>query len=94
MDSLLMSVPWSGLGWGGLIFVTVLALIKGMIIPRSTHIEALRVRDDIINRERDVSDRLMSALRLLAEEHGTTTDKILAALPVEPEEVDRDDEPR
>ena len=83
MDALLSSVPWSGLGWGGLIFAAVLALIRGDLVPRRTHENALAARDDIIRRERVMSDRTMSALRLLAAEYGTTADKVLNALPTD-----------
>ena len=76
-------VPWSGLGWGGLIFAAVLALIRGDLVPRRTHESQLASRDDIIQRERAMSDRTMSALRLLAAEYGTTADKVLSALPTD-----------
>lgn len=76
-------VPWSGLGWGGLIFAAVLALIRGDLVPRRTHDSALAGRDDIIQRERALTDRAMSALRLLAAEYGTTADKVLSALPTD-----------
>ena len=76
-------IPWSGLGWGGLIFAAVLALIRGDLVPRRTHENALASRDDIIRRERVMSDRTMSALRLLAAEYGTTADKVLNALPTD-----------
>lgn len=82
MDALLATVPWSGLGWGGLIFAAVLALIRGDLVPRRTHDAALSAARDVIRRERSIADRAMSALHLLATEHGTTTDKILSALPV------------
>ena len=83
MDAILTAVPWSGLGWGGLIFAAVLALIRGDLVPRRTHESALASRDDIIQRERAMSDRTMSALRLLAAEYGTTADKVLNALPTD-----------
>lgn len=83
MDAILTAVPWSGLGWGGLIFAAVLALIRGDLVPRKTHESALASRDDIIQRERVMSDRAMGALRLLATEYGTTTDKVLNALPTD-----------
>lgn len=35
MDALAV-IPWSGLGWGGLIFAAVLALIRGELVPRRT----------------------------------------------------------
>lgn len=83
MDAILTAVPWSGLGWGGLIFAAVLALIRGDLVPRRTHESALASRDDIIQRERAMSDQTMSALRLLAAEYGTTADKVLNALPTD-----------
>ena len=92
MDALLTSVPWSGLGWGALIFVTVLGVIRGDIVTRREHNTALSARDETIRREREIADRSMAALRLLAEEHGTTTDRILSALPV-PKEEDHDATP-
>lgn len=83
IDALLTSVPWSGLGWGGLIFAAVLALIRGDLVPRRTHESALAARDDIIQRERALTDRAMSALRLVSAEYGTTADRVLSALPVD-----------
>lgn len=83
MDALLAAVPWSGLGWGGLIFAAVLFIIRGDLVPRSTHEDALEARDDIIRRERALTDRAMSALRLVATEYGTTADKVLSALPAD-----------
>lgn len=83
MDAILTTIPWSGLGWGGLIFAAVLALIRGELVPRRTHENALAVRDDIIQRERAMADRTMSALRLVAVEYGTTADRVLSALPVD-----------
>ena len=83
MDAILTTVPWSGLGWGGLIFAAVLALIRGELVPRRTHENALAVRDDIIRRERAMADRAMSALRLVSTEYGTTADKVLSALPTD-----------
>ena len=88
MDAILTSIPWSGFGWAGLIFATVLGLIRGDIVTRRENVTALRARDETIQRERQIADRSMAALRLLAEEHGTTTDRILSALPVAAEEVD------
>lgn len=82
MDALAM-IPWSGLGWGGLIFAAVLALIRGELVPRRTHENALASRDDIIRRERALTDRAMSALRLVSSEYGTTADKVLSALPTD-----------
>lgn len=43
MDALLTSVPWSGLGWGGLIFAAVLALIRGDLVSRRTHENGVRL---------------------------------------------------
>lgn len=82
MDAL-TGIPWSGLGWGGLIFAAVFALIRGELVPRSTHENALASRDDIIRRERALTDRAMSALRLVSSEYGTTADKVLSALPTD-----------
>lgn len=92
MDAILTSIPWSGFGWAGLIFATVLGLIRGDIVTRREHATALASRDETIRREREIADRSMAALRLLAEEHGTTTDRILSALPV-PKEEDHDATP-
>ena len=76
------SIPWSYMGPGTVLFIAILAIIRGDLVVRKNHEEALAQRDDVIRRERDIADRSMAALRLLAEEHGTTTDKILSALPV------------
>lgn len=82
LDVLLTSVPWAGLGWGAIILIAVREVFKGDIVPGKTHREALAQRDEVIRRERHMADRLMSALQLLATEHGTTTDKILSSLPL------------
>lgn len=34
MDVILTAVPWSGLGWGGLIFVVVLGMVRGDVVTR------------------------------------------------------------
>lgn len=84
----MVAVPWSYLGPGTVLFIAILAIIRGDLVVRKNHEEALAQRDDVIRRERDIADRSMDALRLLATEHGTTTDKILSALPVAPEDGD------
>lgn len=88
MDAILTAVPWSGLGWGGLIFAVVLGIIRGDVVSRRENETSIAVRDDIIQRERALTDRAMSALRLLAAEYGTTADKVLSALPTDEEDDD------
>ena len=82
------AIPWSYLGPGSVLFIAIIAIIRGDLVVRKSHEEALRQRDDVIDRERSIADRTMAALRLLADEHGTTTDKILSALPIADEQVD------
>lgn len=86
MDALLTSVPWPGLGWGGLIFLVILGFIRGDIVTRREHEGAIRLRENSVRRERAIADQAMSALRVLATEHGTTADKVLSALPVAPDD--------
>lgn len=86
MDAILTAVPWSGLGWGGLIFLVVLGIIRGDVVTRREHETALARLDDTIQRERAMADRTMSALQHLSHEFGTTADKVLSALPVEDKE--------
>lgn len=87
MDALLTGIPWSGLGWGGLIFAAVLALIRGDLVPRRTHDSIVSTYQEATDAERQASSELRAALRLIAEEYGTTADKVLSALPV-PEDGD------
>lgn len=82
MDAILTTVPWSGLGWGGLIFAAVLALIRGDLVPRRTHEQIAALLQQRADREARNADRAMAALASLAHEHGTTADKVLQALPV------------
>lgn len=87
----MVAIPWSYIGPGTVLFLAIVAIIKGDLVVRKSHEEALKQRDDVIERERSISDRTMAALRLLASEHGTTTDKILSALPIADEQVDGDE---
>ena len=34
MDPSQIAIPWQGLGWGGLIFLVVLLIIRGDLVPR------------------------------------------------------------
>lgn len=82
------AVPWAGLGWGGLIFAAVLALIRGDLVPRRTHDDIVDTYREATDAERQASSELRDALRILAEEYGTTADKVLSALPVDREGAD------
>lgn len=93
MDALLTSVPWPGVGWGGLIFVVVLGFINGSIVTRREHEGAIRLRENIIRRERSISDRALSALQILATEKGTTADAILSAVPLVTDDEEEEVEP-
>ena len=89
MTDVLAAVPWSGLGWGGLIFAAVLALIRGDLVPRRTHDAIVATYREGLDAERQSSCELRAALRLVATEYGTTADKVLSSLPV-PEGGDPD----
>ncbi|QGX08240.1 hypothetical protein EEW87_16340 [Janibacter melonis] len=82
MDLILSSVPWSGLGWGGLIFLAVLLIIRGDLVPRRVHESIVSTYKETIGDLRDANRDLRRALEHLANEHGTTADKVLLALPV------------
>ena len=83
MDAILTAVPWGNLGAGTVLLFAILAIIRGDLVTRREHETALERLDDTIQRERAMSDRTMSALRLLAAEYGTTADKVLSSLPTD-----------
>lgn len=91
METLLTSIPWSNLGAGSVLFFAILAIIRGDLVTRREHESVVSLHRNVAARERANADQAMSALRLLANEHGTTTDKILSALPIDPEGADTDD---
>lgn len=81
MDAL-VGVPWSGLGWGGLIFLAVLLIIRGDLVPRSTHERIVGMHQDNVTRERARADQAVADLHSFIREYGTNADKVLSALPV------------
>lgn len=74
MDSL-VGIPWQGLGWGGLIFLSVLLVIRGDLVPRKIHEEMRNDRD----KWRESSERKDETIRLLAQS-STTAAAALEAL--------------
>ncbi len=92
MDMLLTAIPWSYLGPGTVLLVAILAIIRGDLVPRRQHEEVIRLHQQAAERERSTATQALSALSLLAREHGTTTDKILSALPVDPDDREADTE--
>lgn len=81
MDAILTTVPWGGLGWGGLIFVAILSVIRGDLVPRRTHDAIVDGLRETVAIERDRNDRLTRVAEALTREHGTTVDRVLSALP-------------
>ena len=86
MDMLLTGIPWSYLGPGTVLLVAILAIIRGDLVPRRQHEEVIGLHKRNADRERAIATQALSALNVLAREHGTTTDKILSALPIDDEE--------
>lgn len=86
MEALLTDVPWETLGPPGVLLLAVLLIIRGDLVPRRTHESIIESKDEALNVERRNSAELRTALRVLAVEHGTTTDKVLSSLPT-PEEA-------
>lgn len=82
MDELLTQVPWPYLGPGSVLFIAILAVIRGDLVPRRTHEQITALLQQRADREANNADRAMAALTSLAHEHGTTADKVLQALPV------------
>lgn len=83
MDAILTNVPWGNLGAGTVLLFAILAIIRGDLVTRREHETALARLEDTIRRERALTDRAMSALRLVSAEYGTTADRVLSALPTD-----------
>ena len=81
MDEILTTVPWGGLGWGGLIFVAILAVIRGDLVPRRTHDAIVDGLRETVAIEREGNAHLIRVAEALTREHGTTVDRVLSALP-------------
>lgn len=81
MDALLTGVPWQSLGPGGVLVLAVLLIIRGDLVPRKTHETIVAYHRESNAHLRASNARLEGALSRLADEHGTTTDRVLNALP-------------
>lgn len=88
MEALISDVPWSYLGPGSVLFIAILGIIRGDLVTRREHESVVSLHKDVARRERANADRAMSALRLLADEHATTTDKLISSLPRTERETD------
>lgn len=82
MEALLTSIPWAGFGWGGLIVLVILMVIRGDLIPKGTHEQIVNDLRESLAIERKNNEKLAGALGLLADQYGTTTDKLFQALPL------------
>src|SRR5690606_38905246 len=65
-----------------IVVLFVLALMRGDIVPRKSHEEAVALLREALKLERDAHGRTAGALHSLLTEHGATTDKVLTSLPV------------
>jgi hypothetical protein len=45
MDILTASLPWTEIGWGAIVVLVVLLIIRGYLVPRVTHMEMVEDRD-------------------------------------------------
>lgn len=82
------TVPWETIGPPGILLLAVLLIIRGDLVPRRTHESIVESKDKALDVERRNSAELRTALRVLAVEHGTTTDKVLSSLPTREEARD------
>lgn len=86
MDAIIAAVPWAGLGWTGIIIVGILSIIRGDLVPKTMHESITHDLRESLAVERDSNAKLVGALSLLANQYGTTTDRLLSALPLTPEQ--------
>lgn len=54
MDILTTALPWTEIGWGAIVVLVVLLIIRGHLVPRVTHLEIVEDR----NRWRSMAEEL------------------------------------
>ena len=78
---LLSLVPIGQLTAPALLALAFLLLMRGDLVTRKVHEEAVSYFKEALTLEREAHKRSQSALNILLVEHGTTTEKVLNALP-------------
>lgn len=95
MDTLLNVLPWETIGPSGVLLFVVVYIMRtvsrGDWVPRSTHDSIVSMQKETLAMERLANAELRAALRIVAIEHGTTTDKVLSALPLLAEQKEESD---
>lgn len=64
---LLSSLPWQGFGWGGIIFVGLILIMRGDLVPRKFHEERVAaIREDRDNWRNACKELLAQNSKLLS----------------------------
>ncbi|MEX1908627.1 hypothetical protein L6241_10040 [Janibacter sp. Y6] len=90
MDDVLTQLPWGSLGTTSVIVISVLALlrvsvlaiIRGELVPARTVEKTEADLRESLRLERVRNDQPSRALSVLALNYGTTADKVLTSLPL------------